>query len=219
MSALNYHGLDRFTKNLSDMTHAVLSDDESDHENGTILGQRRYAIVLEEWCSDELKTWLRMIDLLACREKWDGRNVARPGNGRRLRVVSNRSKRGVAVSGLPENCYNPSWLKTLKGYERKQLNVAPAIDMTFKEEERTCVFQLCQFVLVRYVTFIGSQHNTFHSRRERPNPQLTLTPANSTTGSCTNLEGFLTNSQELLGIIVDKWNSHSFMFYAPEAIP
>ena len=133
------------------MTHAVLSEDESDHENGTILGQRRYAIVLEEWRSDELKTWLRMIDLLACGERWDGRNIARPGNSRRLRVVSSRSTRSegrVAVSGLPENCYNPSWLKTLKGYQRKQLNVAPAIDMTFEEEERACVFQLCQFVLV-----------------------------------------------------------------------
>jgi hypothetical protein len=82
-----------------------------------------------------------MIDLLACGEKWDGRNVAKRGNSRRLRVVSTRSKEGVAVSGLPENCYNPSWLETLKFYERKHLRITPAIDMTFTEEERACVFQ------------------------------------------------------------------------------
>ena len=148
MSALDYYGLDRFTKCLSDMTHTVLSDDESDHENGTNLGRSRYVIVQEEWRSDELIKWLRTIDLLACGEKWDGRNVARRGNGRRLRVVSIRSKAGVAVSGLPENCYNPSWFKTLKGYERKHLNVTPGIDMRFTEEERACAFQSCRVVLV-----------------------------------------------------------------------
>jgi len=125
------------------MTHAVLSDDKSDHENGANLGWSRYVIVQEEWRLDELIKWLRMIDLLACGEKWDGRNVARQGNGRRLCVVSTRSKDGVAVSGLPENCYNPSWLKTLKGYERKHLNVTPAIDMRFTEEERACVCFSC----------------------------------------------------------------------------
>jgi hypothetical protein len=82
------------------MMHTVLSDDESDHKNGTNLGRSRYVIVQEEWRSDELIKWLRTIDLLACGEKWDGCNVARQGNGRRLRVVSTRSKGGVAVLGL-----------------------------------------------------------------------------------------------------------------------
>jgi len=127
------------------MTQRALSDDESDHEKGANLGQSRYAIIKEEWRSDELIKWLRMIDLLACGMKWDGRNVARQGNSRRFRVVSTRSKKSMAVSGLPENCYNPNWLKTLKSYERKHLDVKPAIDMTFTEEERVCVFQLFSF--------------------------------------------------------------------------
>jgi hypothetical protein len=118
------------------MSHVVLSDDESDHENGGNLGQSRYVIVKEAWRSDELIVWLRMMDLLACGEKWDSRNVARQGNRRRLRVHSTRSKDGVAVSGLPENCYNPGWLKALQPYERKLLNVKPPMDMRFPEEER-----------------------------------------------------------------------------------
>lgn len=143
MSALAYHELDRFTKVLADMSHTVLSDDESDHENGTNLGRSRYVIVQEEWRSDELTKWLRMIDLLACGEKWDGRNVARRGNSRHLRVVStpSRSKVGVAVSGLPENCYHPDWLKSLNRLEKKDLKTRPTIDMTFTETERACVFQ------------------------------------------------------------------------------
>ena len=122
------------------MSHAVLSDDESDHENGTNLGRSHYVIVKEEWRSDELIKWLRMIDLLACGEKWDGRNVARQGNIRHLRVVSTRSKDGVAVWGLPKNCYNPGWLKKLKPYQRKHLGPTAVIDMTFTEEERACAF-------------------------------------------------------------------------------
>jgi hypothetical protein len=60
------------------MSHAVLSEDESDHEDGTNLGQSHYAIVKEAWCSDKLIKWLRTIDLLACGEKWNcpnGSNV------------------------------------------------------------------------------------------------------------------------------------------------
>jgi hypothetical protein len=122
------------------MSHTVLSDDESDHENGTNLGCSRYAIVKEAWRSDDLIKWVRTMDLLAFGEKWDGRNVARRGNGRRLRVHSSRSKDGAAIAGLPENCYNPGWLSTLKEYERKSLNVKPPLDMTFSEKERLCVF-------------------------------------------------------------------------------
>ena len=121
------------------MTHAVLSDDKSDHESGTNLGMGCYAIVREAWRSNEFIVWLRLIDLLACGEKWAGRNVARQGNSRRLRVHSSRLKDGVAVAGLPENCYEPRWLNTLKPYEREQLDVQPPLDMQFSDEERRCV--------------------------------------------------------------------------------
>ena len=124
------------------MTHKPLSDDESDHESGSNLGQSRYAIVKEEWRSDALIIWLRMIDLLACGEKWNMRLVAPVGNGRRLRVHSTRSKPGNAVIGLPENCYNPNWLKSLNSLERKLLNIKPAIDMTFTSKERSCIFMV-----------------------------------------------------------------------------
>jgi hypothetical protein len=121
------------------MLHTALSDDESDHENGTNLGQSHYVIVQEAWRLDELIKWLRLIDLLACGKKWDGRNVARRDNVRHLHVRSTHSKEGVAISGLPENCYNPHWLGSLKDYQRQSLNVQLVIDMTFSKEELSCV--------------------------------------------------------------------------------
>lgn len=54
----------------------VLSEDESDHENGTNLRRGRYMIVKEPWRSNELIIWLRTMDLLACGEKWARRNIA-----------------------------------------------------------------------------------------------------------------------------------------------
>lgn len=122
------------------MSHAVLSEDESDHENGHNLGRTRYAIVKEQWRSDDLIVWLRMMDLLAFGEKWAGRNVPQPGNCKRLRVHSSRSKDGVAVAGLPKNCYNPDWLDTLDQFAREDLQVKPPLDMRFSEEERRYVF-------------------------------------------------------------------------------
>jgi hypothetical protein len=35
------------------MMHIALSDDESNHKNGSNLGQGHYVIVKEEWHSDE----------------------------------------------------------------------------------------------------------------------------------------------------------------------
>lgn len=136
LSALHYHGLDRFVRPLTEMSYAVLSDDETDDESGTNLGRSKYAIVKEAWRSDELIKWLRTIDLLALGEKRDGRNVARRRNGRRLRVHSTRSKDGAVIAGLPENCYDPGWLSSLKEYERKLLNAKERLDITFSEEER-----------------------------------------------------------------------------------
>jgi hypothetical protein len=140
LSALRYYELDRFIKPLTEMSHTVLSDDESDHDGGTNLGRSRYAIVNEVWRSDELCKWLRTIDLLGFGEKWDGRQVARRGNSRRIRIHSNRSKDGTAVAGLPQNFYDPGWLSSLKEYERKLLKVKPPLDLTFSETEQLCVF-------------------------------------------------------------------------------
>lgn len=128
------------------MSLEVLSDDESDHEQGTHQGRSRYLIVNEEWRSKELIIWLRTMDLLACGEKWDGRNVARQGNSRRIRLHSNRSKDAVAVAGLPENCYDSEWLNSLEHYQRDKLDVQPAIDLTFFNDEKQCAVIVNTFI-------------------------------------------------------------------------
>ena len=149
------------------MSHAVLSDDESDHENGSNLGQGRYAIVREAWRSIELIIWLRLMDLFACGEKWDGRNVARQGNSRRLRFHSSRLKDGVAVAGLPENCYDPRWLNSLKRYDRESLDVRPPLDLQFTDDKRWCVSCSIQATDKYSLIFLERLHNISHLRMEK----------------------------------------------------
>ena len=167
------------------MTHKALSDDESDHENGSNLGQSRYAIVKEEWCSDNLIIWLRMIDLLACGEKWRKHLVAPVGNGRCLCVHSTRSKPGNAVIGLPKNCYNPDWLKDLNSFERKLLDIKPAFDMTFTSTERSYSFIIPFGVYLMLNHFYRSvaQYIPLAKGGAQPskstNPQAEFNPASS----------------------------------------
>ncbi|KAI9444399.1 hypothetical protein BJY52DRAFT_1372901, partial [Lactarius psammicola] len=141
ISALHYYGITRFINTLNEMSRAVLSDDESDHEQGTHSGQSHYSIVNEVWRSNELVEWLRTINLLACGEKWGRRHVARQGNSRCIRKHSARSKDGIAISGLPENCYDSVWLNSLERYQRDKLDVQPPADLTFSEEEKRLAAQ------------------------------------------------------------------------------
>jgi hypothetical protein len=166
---LHYYRIERFIKPLNEMSRAVLSGDESDHEQGTRLGQSRYSIVNEAWRSNELVVWLRTIDLLACGEKWGGRNIARQGNSRRIRTHSTRSTDGIAISGLPVNCYDPEWLSSLKRYQRDKLDVQPAIDLTFSEEEKQCALihhtAICLSMTDACFIFTAWQHNSYHSQK------------------------------------------------------
>lgn len=96
-----------------------------------------YAIVKKEWQSDEMIIWLRLIDLLACGEKWDRCSIMQQ-DSRHLCVHSSSLKDGVAIRGLPENCYNPHWLDCLKPCER-ELYVQLPFSMKFTDEEQWCV--------------------------------------------------------------------------------
>ena len=165
------------------MSYSALSEDESDHESGTNLGRSRYAIVKEAWRSDELVIWLRTMDLLACGEKWDGRNVAQQGNSRRLRIHSPRSKHGIAVAGLPKNCYNPDWLNALDRHERESLQIKPPQNMQFSEQERRFVFCChCAQVSTPTIAIVGRLQSLFRLQMARPETQKTLTLANLTIG-------------------------------------
>ena len=68
-------------------------------------------------------------------------------------------KNGVAVTGLPENCYNPNWLNTLDQFEREDLQVKPPYNMKFLEEEQRQVFFLSSVQVYSHIN-----PNDYHYR-------------------------------------------------------
>lgn len=109
-------------------------------------------------------------DLLACGEKWGGRHVARQGNSRRIRKHSTRFKDGVAISGLPENCYDSEWLNSLQRYQRDKLDVRPSVDLAFSEEEKQCapIHRALICLTPTLILQIGSTVHTSCKRRRVP---------------------------------------------------
>ena len=120
--------------------HTALSNDESNHKNGSNFRQGCYVIIKEEWHSDEFIIWLHMMDLLACGEKWRGHFVASIGNSRHLHIYSTHSKPGEAIQGLPANCYNHNWLKSLNSLDCDLLSVKLVLNLKFTSTEQSCIF-------------------------------------------------------------------------------
>ncbi len=119
-----------------------MSGDETDGPEKVHPGTFR--IVEARWQSLELKTFLRLLDVLY-RLDW-----AKPigirataGNQPRVRVErpDGRSEDGVAPIGLWQNCYDVAWLESLRPHVRRSLNIIesdyqfdiPALEMVVQE--------------------------------------------------------------------------------------
>ncbi|KAI0314396.1 hypothetical protein OF83DRAFT_1174769 [Amylostereum chailletii] len=120
-----FPGLHTFVPAMEAMGEEGHSGDESDHAGGN----RQFAIVNQDWRAAQLRTWVRVLDLLhiSLRFKEDG--SASRGSWPRIRKPSIRSTKGVAVTGLPENFYNAEWLAKLTERWRAVLDVQPAISL------------------------------------------------------------------------------------------
>ncbi|KAI0650184.1 hypothetical protein C8Q79DRAFT_901495 [Trametes meyenii] len=104
-----------------------MSDDETDGDE--VKHQAKYRIVISEWQSEALRNFLWTLDRL-WREHWakPTHQWRTPGNMPRLRRLrpDSKTKPGEAPPGLWRNCYDIEWLKTLKPFEREQLDVLDA---------------------------------------------------------------------------------------------
>ena len=103
-----------------------MSGDETDGD--TRAHPPVFRIIESRWQSTTLKTFFRALDLLY-RQRWsDGKvvgNRATPGNPPRIRVsrVDGRTEDTVAPIGLWRNCYDTSWLHSLRPHVRASLRI------------------------------------------------------------------------------------------------
>ncbi|KAH7919175.1 hypothetical protein BV22DRAFT_986662, partial [Leucogyrophana mollusca] len=86
---------------------------------------KHYRIISPAWRSDEFTIFLHRLDHIY-RQDWRcplGGKRATAGNPPRTRIQSTRSNPGLAPKHLPRNCYNPTWLLSLRPWQTKRLGV------------------------------------------------------------------------------------------------
>ncbi|KAI0356401.1 hypothetical protein OH77DRAFT_1401301, partial [Trametes cingulata] len=106
------------------MSAVNMSGDETDGPE--VQHPPVYRIIIAEWQSLELRTFLWILDLWYL-EHWAHPPNARRtgGNPPRTRVANQhcRTVRGVAAVGLWRNCYNQEWLNAVPAWQRDMLEI------------------------------------------------------------------------------------------------
>ncbi len=99
-----------------------MSSDESDYGGSQVVYNR----ILPGWRSQELQDFLWRLDDI--RDEVAKRPVGKRRHGlqrgrQRLRTNLKINEESVAPPNLPCNCYRPRWLKGLRPYQLKQLEI------------------------------------------------------------------------------------------------
>jgi len=113
-----------------------MSGDETDpYGSQPIRGQRKFLVVRPGWRSQEVTKWLRVIDSLYATHRFSADGRASRGNWVRHRIDSGKvDSDRLPVGGLPENFYDPVWLRDLSQEERNDLDVQPGVNLNHSVE-------------------------------------------------------------------------------------
>ena len=112
-----------------------ISEDEPDWRSATGKIPSNYFVVRPVWRSEEVSSWLQVIDnvYLARRFSADGRVT--PGNWVRNRVRCGKIDQMAApIKGLPVNFYDKEWLTSLPPKKRRALRIGETSDLTHTSE-------------------------------------------------------------------------------------
>lgn len=113
-----------------------MSGDETDRcGREPIRGQRKFLVVRPGWRSQQVTEWLRVIDDLYTVQRFSLDGRASRGNWVRQRIDSEMVDLDrLPVNGLPENFYDPAWLRGLSKEDRERLEVKPAVSLEHSAE-------------------------------------------------------------------------------------
>jgi hypothetical protein len=96
-----------------------MSGDESDHANGR--GEATYLILVVPWRDPIVTFFLRVLDALHLRARYQAMYHATPGMWPHFRTPSLKEDTHPAVCRLPRNYYAPRWLKTRNEFQLQEL--------------------------------------------------------------------------------------------------
>jgi hypothetical protein len=122
--------MNRFRAIFEQLPLEAMSGDETDHRGP----DRRYNITTLSWRSPAIRAWMQVLDDLHLSTRFTQGKRTTAGKFPHARVQAlgrNERHLDVPVKGLPSNFYNPDWLSSLDDYDRKDLRIQPAVDLTF----------------------------------------------------------------------------------------
>ncbi|KAI5980873.1 hypothetical protein EDC04DRAFT_2595297, partial [Pisolithus marmoratus] len=96
-----------------------MSSDESDHEGH--CGEATYYILDKDWRSKPVTSWLRMLDSLHLRLRYNGKWQATAGAWPHFRTPSLNESKGSPVQGLPIDFYCRNWYGAQNTFVKEQL--------------------------------------------------------------------------------------------------
>ncbi|KAI5981462.1 hypothetical protein EDD15DRAFT_2183169, partial [Pisolithus albus] len=119
-TALEYPDIkDRAVAIVESLGQDGMSSDESDHEGHR--GEATYHILDKDWRSKQVTAWLRMLDSLHLRLRYNGKWQATAGAWPHFRTTSLHDSKGAPVKGLPVDFYSRNWYGAQNTFAREQL--------------------------------------------------------------------------------------------------
>ena len=115
-----------------------MSSDESDHEAGS--GEATYLITKKPWRANQVTAWLRALDALHLRARYQRHWRATAGAWPHLRQISEKQSERAPVEGLACNFYTQEFMDSLCPHSLSELDIQDAINLDIPESLIKCVF-------------------------------------------------------------------------------
>lgn len=129
-----------------------MSSDESDHEAGS--GEATYFITKKLWCANQVTAWLRALDALHLRARYQRQWRATAGAWPHLCLISEKQSKRAPVEGLACNFYTREFMDSLCPHSLSELDIQDAIDLDIPESLVKCIFD---------VLLLGCFHERLHT--------------------------------------------------------
>lgn len=117
-----------------------MSGDETDYGwQGPENRKPRHVVVID-WRNPEVLLFFRILDALYTSTRFENDDKVDSGRFPNTRVRSNAVVKAKVVRGLPQNFYNPEWLKLLTTSEIDDLEMQPSVELNFELETLLYVY-------------------------------------------------------------------------------
>ncbi|KIO05124.1 hypothetical protein M404DRAFT_25742 [Pisolithus tinctorius Marx 270] len=135
---------------------AGMSSDESDHEAG--WGETTYMITKKMWRANQVTAWLRALDALHLRARYQRQWRASAGAWPHLRLISAKPSERAPVEGLAHNFYAREFLDSLDPHSLSDLDIQDVVELDIPESLTKLTKEYDVFDKQIYFNWLHARH-------------------------------------------------------------